>query len=149
MVVYNPNCSELVIPLDCETEEEIREALKAVEKITGWKLHLEIEVVKKDDLYNSRYVFLPVAPEDIIVEGEEILVKEEKIPEIYLNSSHMVLVLKHPTENIDPKYIRLLDEVAKLQKLEEDRKERELKEVQEYFRNLAIEEKKALHDVLR
>lgn len=104
-----PNCSELVVSLDCETEEEIREALKAVEQITGWKLHLKVEVAKKDDPCEYRYVFIPVKPEDVIVEGEEILVKEEKIPEMYLNSSYMILVLKHPTENIDPIAIEYTD----------------------------------------
>ena len=39
----------------------------------------------------------------------EILVKEEKIPEMYLNSSYMILVLKHPTENIDPIAIEYTD----------------------------------------
>jgi len=83
-----------VVPLDAETEEEIREALRAVEQITGWKLHLKIE------LSCNEATFIKIRPEDIVLEKEKgyrgIGVKEEVIPEEYLNSWYMRVVLLDP-----------------------------------------------------
>ena len=100
-MIYNPNCSELVVPLDAETEEEIREALRAVERITGWKLCLEIELSCNSE------TFVRIRPEDIILDVDEdgykeLAVKEEIIPEKYLNSWYMKIVLCHPEHKSEP-----------------------------------------------
>ena len=59
---FQANCSELVTHLGMTTIQEIAEAMRRIEEITGWKWHLQLDWRQVDEQKNDgefRYVRLP------------------------------------------------------------------------------------------
>jgi hypothetical protein len=77
-MIPNPSCSELVVALGLTDPEDIREALKTAEEVTGWKLGIRIEDWKTDGEF-----YTVVRPEDIVVESdsEYIGIRKDILPD--------------------------------------------------------------------
>lgn len=93
-----PNCSELVVALDLCNIEDIREAVKLAEEITGWKLCLMINGHSAE----KGYYYRDIEPDDLELGDDEygdteIAVKLERFSEFFTGeeSGHSI-GLRHP-----------------------------------------------------
>ena len=84
--IIHPNCSELVTHLDITDFDEIKETLKEVEKITGWKVgvltHVPMSFLfpfAEDFLYNELFIPLDIDTEIIHDVDESYDYREEII----------------------------------------------------------------------
>lgn len=87
--ILNPLCSDLVVSLDgvVNSDEDFKEVLAEVEKITGWKLGVEVGILATSD--NTK-ILIPVKAEDV-----EII---NSMPAVHKKNLPLELVLQYWTE---------------------------------------------------